>query len=70
MNADTIERFEQLESPLAHLERLCEQLNQVVVEQGKVLARLQSQQKQFAEALGEAELDRIRATNSKPPHYG
>ena len=63
------ERLVKLESNVAHLERLCEQLNGVVVEQGKLLARLQAQQKQVAATLESQELERISANNARPPHY-
>ena len=62
-------RLVQLESNVAHLEHLCEQLNQVVVAQGKQLARLQSHQEQAGKTLAAIELERVKATNPKPPHY-
>lgn len=69
MDPATSERIEQLEASVAHLERLYDQLNQVVVEQAKTLARLITQQKQLSDTITQAELDRIRSTNAKPPHY-
>ena len=62
-------RLEKLESSLAHMERVYEELNNVVIEQGRVLSRMQSQQKQVSESLQSIELERIRTTNPKPPHY-
>ena len=64
------ERLAQIETTLAHLDRLFEQLNQVVVEQAKTIARLQAQQRQLGETMQTLELERVRATNPKPPHYG
>ena len=62
-------RLQRIESHLAHLERQYEELNQVIVEQGKALRRLQSQGQRLAETIETAELERIKSTNSKPPHY-
>ena len=58
-----------IESSLAHLERQFEELNEVIIEQGRVLKRLMAQQQRIAETVEKEELDRIRSTNPKPPHY-
>jgi len=63
------DRLVNIESNLAHLEHLVEQLNRVVVEQGRVITRLQAQQQQISASLENQELDRIKGTNAKPPHY-
>lgn len=63
------DRFVKLESNFVQLERYYEQLNEVVVEQGKLLARLQAQQKQVSATLEAQELERIKANSTKPPHY-
>lgn len=57
-----------LESHMAELERMVDQLNQVVIEQGRRLQRLENQQKEVASTVEGIEMDRIRSTNSKPPH--
>jgi uncharacterized coiled-coil protein SlyX len=62
-------RLEKIESHLAYLEHLCDQLNEVVAEQAKALRRIQNQQSKVASSLEEMELERIRSTNPKPPHY-
>jgi uncharacterized coiled-coil protein SlyX len=69
MDTTLAERLEKAEAAVAHLERLCEQLNQVVVEQGRTLTRLLAQQKQVSSTITTMELERIHATNPKPPHY-
>ena len=69
MNSDLEERLERMETAIAHLEKLCEELNRVVIEQGKALRRLQTRQQQLSETVEQAELERIKATNPKPPHY-
>ena len=68
--SDLPERLEKIEAHLAHLERQYEQLNEVVIEQGRVLARLQKESAKVSQAVETIELDRIRANNPKPPHYG
>lgn len=63
------ERLQKLESHLAHVERIVDELNQVVIEQGRALRRLQAQQQRLTASVESAELDRIKSTNAKPPHY-
>jgi uncharacterized coiled-coil protein SlyX len=69
MDKELTERLERLESHMAHLERQYEQLNQVVIEQGKVIKKLQAHQQRIAESIETTEMERIKATSSKPPHY-
>jgi uncharacterized coiled-coil protein SlyX len=63
------ERLNRIESHLAHVEHLCDQLNQVVLEQGRQLARLTAQQQRACETIESIELERIKGTQQKPPHY-
>jgi uncharacterized coiled-coil protein SlyX len=63
------ERLQRVESHLAHVEHLCDQLNQIVTQQSRELERLKIQQVKMARALESVELERIRQTNAKPPHY-
>lgn len=69
MSEPLAKRLVELESNVAHLEHLCEQLNEVVVSQGKQIARLKAQQEQAGRTLATIELERVKATNPKPPHY-
>ena len=69
MNAELLQRLERIESHLAHLERHYEELNQVVIEQSATIKKLQSQQQRIAQSVESADLERIKATNPKPPHY-
>jgi hypothetical protein len=62
-------RISELESLFAHLERQQEQLNAVVIEQGKVITRLQKKLDELNESMMGQEIDRIHATQQKPPHY-
>lgn len=68
--AELSRRLERIEAHLAHVERLHDELNEVVVEQARLLKKLQTQIRRISAAVEAAELERIRATNPKPPHYG
>jgi uncharacterized coiled-coil protein SlyX len=63
------DRLEKLESHLTFLERQYDDLNKVVIEQGRALTRFQTELARASEALRSAEIERIRANNQKPPHY-
>jgi uncharacterized coiled-coil protein SlyX len=63
------DRIEKLESHVAFLERQYEELNQVVIEQGRALTRIQAELARASETLQATEIERIRANNPKPPHY-
>jgi uncharacterized coiled-coil protein SlyX len=69
MDNELAARLEKIESHLAHLEHLYEQLNQVVLDQGRQLAKQRTQQQRLSQTLENAELERIKSTNPKPPHY-
>ncbi len=62
-------RIEKLEANLAHLEHQVEQLNGVVIEQGKLLERLKKEVQRQSRVMETLELERIRSNNQKPPHY-
>lgn len=68
-DSDLEQRLARLEAHLAHVERVNEELNGVVVEQGRLLTRMQTQLRRIGESLESAERDRILSTNPKPPHY-
>jgi uncharacterized coiled-coil protein SlyX len=69
MDHTTGTRLEKLEFNLAHLEHQFEQLNHVVIEQAALLKRLQTQQRKLGQTIETIELERVKATDSKPPHY-
>jgi SlyX protein len=69
MDPELSQRLDRVESHLAHLERQYEELNQVVIEQGAALKKLQSQQQRISQTIDASELERIKATNPRPPHY-
>jgi SlyX protein len=66
---DSATRIDRLESKITHVERLAEQLNEVVTEQGRQLDRLTKLAQRLAKLVESQELDRIQSTNAKPPHY-
>ena len=70
MNDEVAERLTRLESAVAHMEYLAEQLNGVVTEQAREIAQLKKHIQRQSDTLETIELDRIKSTNSIPPHYG
>jgi SlyX protein len=62
-------RMDKLEANLAHLEHQVEQLNGVVIEQGKLLERLKKEVQRQSTAMQTLELERIQSNVQKPPHY-
>ena len=69
MNDEQAGRLEKIESSVAHLEHLYEQLNQVVLEQSKQVAKALAQQQRASQAIENLELERLRSSKEKPPHY-
>jgi SlyX protein len=68
--ADLNARYlDKLEMNIAHLEHQLEQLNSVVIEQGKMLDRLKKEVQRQSNTMDTLELERIKATNPRPPHY-
>jgi uncharacterized coiled-coil protein SlyX len=70
MECESSQRFERLEAHLAHLEHQVEQLNEVVIEQGKLVERLKKEVQRQSAAMQTLDLERIKANNPKPPHHG
>jgi uncharacterized coiled-coil protein SlyX len=70
MNDEVAERLTRLESAVAHMEYLAEQLNGVVTEQAREIAHLKKQLQRQSSTLETIELERIKSTNPVPPHYG
>ena len=63
------QRMQQLEAHVAHLERQADELNGVLVEQTKLLARLQKNLGAVTEVIESAEKERLHQSREKPPHY-
>ncbi len=69
MSDEISQRLERLEANSAHLEHQVEQLNQVIIEQAKTIDVLKKLAQRQSQTLESMELDRIKGTNAKPPHY-
>ena len=69
MNEEISERFARLESHVAHLEHQVEELNGVVIEQGKVIERLRKQVLLQAQTIETSIIEQAKANNPKPPHH-
>ncbi len=69
MNEDPAGRIEKLESHVAHLERQMDQLNEVAVQQAQEIDRFKKQLGRLSQSIENAELDRIKSVDTKPPHY-
>ena len=61
--------WERVEANLAHLEHQVEQLNGVVIEQSRELEQLKKLVQRQGTTLESIELERIKSTSPKPPHY-
>ena len=69
MKNELEQRLVRLEAHLAHIERQNDAINEIVVEQGKLLQKLQAHVRRLSESAEATELDRIKSTNPRPPHY-
>jgi uncharacterized coiled-coil protein SlyX len=70
MSDETSRRLEQMEANVAHLEHQVEQLNEMVIEQGKLVERLKKEVQKQSTLLRAGELELIKANNPRPPHHG
>ncbi len=69
MPDENSQRMDKLESQLAHLEHQVEQLNGVIIEQGKLLDRLKKEVQRQSSIMQTLELERMKSNDQKPPHY-
>ncbi len=69
MNDEILQRLGRIESHAAHLEHQVEQLNGVIIEQGKLVEHLRKQWQRQSAVLETMELERIKANNPVPPHH-
>jgi len=63
------ERLVNIESDLTHLEQLVESLNQTIIGQDKIIQQLQIQMNRLTSDLKAKEMESIKGTVTKPPHY-
>jgi SlyX protein len=72
MISESEARITELEIQLAHLQRLFEQLNDVVTQQAGRVDQLAAAQKKLEEKLNQAraaESESVDPLDEKPPHY-
>ncbi len=69
MNDEILQRLGRIESHATHLEHQVEQLNGVIIEQGKLVEHLRKQWQRQSAVLETMELERIKANNPVPPHH-
>jgi len=69
MSDENSQRIEKLESHVAYLEHQVDQLNEVVIEQGKLLEKLKKEIQRQSSSLQTLELERVKSNVQKPPHY-
>ncbi len=69
MNDEITQRFERLEANIAHLEHQVEQLNEVLVDQSKLVERLKKEVQRQSSTMETMELEHIKSNITKPPHY-
>jgi uncharacterized coiled-coil protein SlyX len=69
MSDEVTQRFEKLEANIAHLEHQVEQLNEVLVDQSKLVERLKKEVQRQSATMETMELERIKSNVTKPPHY-
>jgi len=69
MNNEFSERFAKVESHIAHLEQQVEELNGVVIEQGRVIERMRKQVQLQAQTLETSLIEQAKSNNPKPPHH-
>jgi len=62
-------RLQQVEAHVAHLERQSDELNTVLLEQSKLIARLQKTLASVTAVIEATEQERLHQTKEKPPHY-
>lgn len=67
--AELTQRIERVEATIAHMERQSDELNSVIIEQGRTITRLVKRLEQLGDTLETQELDRVRSTQQKPPHW-
>ena len=63
------ERLVNIEFGLTHLEQLVESLNQTIIGQDKIIQQVQIQMNRVTSDLEAKEMNSIKGTVTKPPHY-
>ena len=63
------EQLINIESNMAHIEQTVESLNETIIEQDKTIQSLKTQVNRLTAAAESSEIDKIKGTIKKPPHY-
>ena len=63
------EQIINIESSISHMEKLLESLNKTIIEQDKTIQQMQVQLTKLATSAESQEMDKIKSTIKKPPHY-
>ncbi|GAA4255143.1 SlyX protein [Azospirillum formosense] len=71
MDADTESRLTELETRLAHHERMAEEMSAVLFEQGRTIDLMTAQMRRLRDRVAELESGMPRAPQDEPPppHY-
>ena len=69
MKSQITSRLDRLESHLAHVEKQVEELNDVIIDQARTIKRLQTITERLRDSVETREIEQIKSTNPKPPHY-
>jgi uncharacterized coiled-coil protein SlyX len=69
MDTEFQHRLEKIGTNIAFLERQVEEMNEVLVDHVKTIGRLKEQLRRQGETIENFEMERIKNTNPKPPHY-
>ena len=59
----------ELEKRITYLEKYVDELNEVVIEQGRLLARLRNELQTMRDKSENSPVDPSRSASEKPPHY-
>ncbi len=62
-------RLDRLETHLSHIEKQVEELNGVIIDQARDIKRLQTITQRLRDSVETTEVERMKSTNPKPPHY-
>jgi uncharacterized coiled-coil protein SlyX len=68
-SSESPDRLERIESALTHLQHQFDSLNEVVLGQERRLTRMERLVKELRDNMETQEMERIRANQTKPPHY-
>ena len=69
MKSTSESRLDRLESHLSHIEKQVEELNGVIINQAREIKRLQTITQRLRDSVESTEVERMKSTNPKPPHY-